>query len=337
MERVEQAKAYAIKAHGNQLRKSNGKPMIYHPLAVGELLKDYGYSESVIAAGYLHDTVEDTPTTMEDIKLLFGAEIAKLVANASEPNKELSWEERKQHTIDLVKVSSLDEIVVVIADKIHNLEDLTKELQIQGLSLFNSFKRGVDQQNWYYTAIYEAINNEDQERPIVKRLASALANFKNEIAYQTELETVIFNDDLELLYKLRELHKLKYRVRSEGYIKPFIIEILGTPRTGKTTIINNILDFLKKGGFKVTYFKELVTSEFYHEINRLPLYERNMAIIDEIVKQLKSVTEQQKIVAKHNEVKDINLRVFDNDGDIIIFDRGIFDRYIWFRRLLDLK
>lgn len=87
-----------------------------------------------------------------------------------------------------MKISFLDDIVVVVADKIHNLEDLTKELQIQGLSLFNSFKRGVDQQNWYYTAIYEAINQKDQEQPIVKRLAAALANFKSEIARQSNLE-----------------------------------------------------------------------------------------------------------------------------------------------------
>jgi polyphosphate kinase 2 (PPK2 family) len=96
-----------------------------------------------------------------------------------------------------------------------------------------------------------------------------------------------------------------------------------------------MLDFLKRGGFKVTYYKELVTSGFYKTINHLPLYDRNLAIIEEIIKQLQNIVINQEIKAKHNEEKDVNLRDFDDNGDIVIFDRGIYDRLVWFRRLLD--
>lgn len=338
----EQAKEYAIKAHEGQIRKSNGKPMIYHPITVGEILEIFGFDDETISAGYLHDTVEDTDTTFDDIERIFGKRVAKLVLNASEPDKSLSWEERKSHTISVVETNHIEDIAVVLADKIHNVENLTEDLKLQGLSIFNSFKRGFEKQLWYFEGIYNASLVSCEDHSMVQRLGNAIANLKNEVQYQTELETNLFVDDKDLLDKLRELHILKYKVKEEGYNKPFVIELLGTPRTGKTTIINNVLDFFKKGGFKVSYFKELVTSEFYDTVNHLPLYERNMAIIDEVVKQLQSVRSNsfesgwQAQELKTRTIKnDVDTRAFDKTGDIVVFDRGINDRLIWFRRLLD--
>ncbi len=178
------AKKYAIKAHYNQIRKSNGKPMIYHPLAVGDLLEDFGYDDDIISAGYLHDTVEDTQTTLEELESLFNKNIAKLVSNASEPDKSLSWEERKMHTINMVKNSSLNESVVILADKIHNIEDLTNELKIQGISVFNHFKRGIDKQLWYFEEIYNSVPIEENDSDIVKRYGKALENLKIELELQ---------------------------------------------------------------------------------------------------------------------------------------------------------
>ena len=94
------AKDFAIKAHNGQIRKSDPeKPMIVHPINVAQILKQYEFDEFVVAAGYLHDVVEDTSYELKDIKDIFGEDIASLVCGASEPDKSLSWEERKQHTI----------------------------------------------------------------------------------------------------------------------------------------------------------------------------------------------------------------------------------------------
>ena len=72
MDIKEKAKMFAIKAHMGQVRKSEpDKPMIIHPLSVGMLLEEYGYDDNVIAAGYLHDVVEDTKYTIEDIEKYF--------------------------------------------------------------------------------------------------------------------------------------------------------------------------------------------------------------------------------------------------------------------------
>ncbi|HAQ06826.1 MAG TPA: phosphohydrolase, partial [Bacillus bacterium] len=63
----------------------------------------------------LHDTVEDTKITLADIDLEFGNEIAEIVKGCSEPDKSLSWEERKEHTIDYLKTASKDIRVVACA------------------------------------------------------------------------------------------------------------------------------------------------------------------------------------------------------------------------------
>lgn len=80
MDLKEKAKMFAINAHMGQIRKSEpDKPMIIHPISVGMLLEEYGYDESVVAAGYLHDVVEDTKYTIEDIRKEFGDEIANIL------------------------------------------------------------------------------------------------------------------------------------------------------------------------------------------------------------------------------------------------------------------
>ena len=71
------AKYFAIEAHKDQKRKSEpDKPMIIHPISVAMILEQYGFDDRVIAAGYLHDVVEDTKYTIEDIEKEFGRDIA---------------------------------------------------------------------------------------------------------------------------------------------------------------------------------------------------------------------------------------------------------------------
>lgn len=121
----EKARNFAIQAHKGQVRNTEPeKPMIIHPIGVAKILEEYGYDDNIIAAGYLHDVVEDTNYTINDIKKYFGDDIAKLVMDASEPDKTLSWQERKIHTINHTKKLTLRNKLVICADKINNLEDL---------------------------------------------------------------------------------------------------------------------------------------------------------------------------------------------------------------------
>ncbi|WP_312241917.1 HD domain-containing protein [Pantoea sp.] len=78
----EQARRYATTAHAEmgQRRKYTGEPYIVHPAAVVELVRSVAHDETMLAAAWLHDTVEDTPTTLQDIESHFGEPVARLVA-----------------------------------------------------------------------------------------------------------------------------------------------------------------------------------------------------------------------------------------------------------------
>lgn len=325
MELKEKAKIFAINAHMGQIRKSEpDKPMIIHPISVGMLLEEYGYDELVVAAGYLHDVVEDTQYTMEDIKKEFGDEVANLVMGASEPDKSLSWEERKGHTIEEIKKLPLRNKFVICADKINNLEDLMIQFQKSGKRDFSAFKRGEEQQKWYYTNVYESlIYGENENLPIFKRLKNVL-NIVFDNQEDLYLKDTIFDDNKEYYEKLKKLHAQKVELQKLKALcalsKPFVIEFSGTPRTGKTTTINNLYDFFKKGGFHTAIIEEFTTSRYYKEVFKQKYKDAsptalNMAIIEEVTKQLEEATRSEK--------------------EIILIDRSINDRQIWnYRRYI---
>src|ERR1043165_5018773 len=95
----------AAKAHSGQFRKGTDIPYIAHPYAVGMILARAGCAEEMIAAGILHDTVEDTDLTLEYIKETFGERVAAIVEGCSEPDKSATWEERKRHTIEYLRTA----------------------------------------------------------------------------------------------------------------------------------------------------------------------------------------------------------------------------------------
>ncbi|NHM30859.1 HD domain-containing protein [Neobacillus terrae] len=157
MELIVKALQVASKAHRNQNRKGTDIPYISHPAAVGMILLKAGYGEAVVAAGILHDTIEDTNLELQDIKEEFGAEIAEIVAGCSEPNKELSWEVRKEHTIDFLKTASEEIRAVACADKLHNIRSIIKDYAAEGDAVWKRFNRGREQQEWYYRNLVESL------------------------------------------------------------------------------------------------------------------------------------------------------------------------------------
>ena len=330
MDIKEKAKLFAIRAHMGQVRKSEpDKPMIIHPIGVGCLLESYGYDDGVVAAGYLHDVVEDTKYTIDDIFQEFGSDIAELVMGASEADKSLSWEERKEISIQEIKDLPLRNKLVVCADKINNLEDLYLKFEKSGERDFSEFKRGEEKQRWYYTSVYESlIVGEDPNLDIFLQLKDIL----DKVFYQKEdtfLKDTIFVDHENYYKKLKKLHAQKIELQKLKALvtlpKPFVIEFSGTPRTGKTTTIHNLYDFFKKGGFDVSLIEEFTTSSYYKEelkekVKDMGVGERNIFIAEEVYKQLEDSIHSFK--------------------DIILIDRSLNDRQIWnYRRLLsgDIK
>ncbi|WP_246943208.1 HD domain-containing protein [Bacillus pinisoli] len=155
MDLIEKARNFAQQAHEGQLRRLTDDPYFIHPEGVATILQEAGMSDEIIAAGYLHDTVEDTNATILDIKNEFGSNIASIVAGNTE-DKSKTWEERKQHTIDLVRTASFEIKCLVAADKLDNLRSLMTSSETVD-DIWSHFKRGEKQQAWYYSELAQAL------------------------------------------------------------------------------------------------------------------------------------------------------------------------------------
>ncbi|WP_373231764.1 HD domain-containing protein [Cohnella sp.] len=154
---IDQAIEFAAKAHRGQKRKGTKIPYISHPYAVGMILQQAGCEEEIIISGILHDTLEDTKTTEEELLTLFGPAVLEIVKGCSEPDKGASWEERKQHTLDDLKDAPMSVRQVACADKLHNIRSIKSDLAKIGEEAWTRFKRGSESQRWYYTGLVESL------------------------------------------------------------------------------------------------------------------------------------------------------------------------------------
>ena len=136
-ERIMKAYEFANKQHEGQLRKS-GEPYIIHPLEVANILVDLEMDEDTICAALLHDVVEDTPVTLDDIKNLFGESVAEMVSGVTKLNK-LSYTSAQEQQVEdyrkmfLAMGKDIRVILIKLADRLHNmrtLKYLSRERQI---------------------------------------------------------------------------------------------------------------------------------------------------------------------------------------------------------------
>ncbi|MFB3049695.1 MAG: bifunctional (p)ppGpp synthetase/guanosine-3',5'-bis(diphosphate) 3'-pyrophosphohydrolase, partial [Acidimicrobiia bacterium] len=124
-ELIRRAYAVAKQAHAGQFRQT-GDPYISHPIAVAQILADYALDPPTIAAALMHDVVEDTSVTLEDLDADFGSEIAMLIDGVTKLDriKTSTWEERQAGTIRKMAVAMAKDIRVLLiklADRIHNM------------------------------------------------------------------------------------------------------------------------------------------------------------------------------------------------------------------------
>jgi guanosine-3',5'-bis(diphosphate) 3'-pyrophosphohydrolase len=125
METVLKAVAFAAEKHRAQRRKDmEASPFINHPIQLAYILVQADIEDPVVlAAALLHDTIEDTQTTHDEIEIVFGPEIANIVAECSD-DKSLTKLERKQAQIDHAATLSHKAKLVKLADKIANVSDI---------------------------------------------------------------------------------------------------------------------------------------------------------------------------------------------------------------------
>ena len=162
---------YATEKHWGMLRKGSHTPYILHPLEAAAIVAGITDDEEVMSAAVLHDTVEDTGTSIEEIKKIFGTRIATLVADESEDKREDqkaedTWKVRKQETIDHLSHASRDAKIIALGDKLSNMRAMKRDYTRIGDELWKRFnQKDPAEHGWYYRSIGKALESELGDTP----------------------------------------------------------------------------------------------------------------------------------------------------------------------------
>ena len=157
------AMCFAAAAHSGQMRKSENLPYILHPMEVSTIVSGITNEPDVIIAALLHDVVEDTPGTPEQITKLFGEHVAFLVASETENKREEmapedSWRIRKEESLQEL-ADSTDPMVRILwlADKLANMRSLYRSWRKIGDDAFQVFhQKEKSAHEWYYRTAMES-------------------------------------------------------------------------------------------------------------------------------------------------------------------------------------
>ena len=158
---LQRAFDFALAAHGNQVRKGRPVPFIAHLMAVCALVLEHGGDETAAAAALLHDTLEDTSTTITDLEMAFGTEITGIVVACSDSLQPCPplWKDRKQRYIGCIPAMSGPALLVTAADKLHNARDVVRSQREIGDATFRVFEGKKEGTLWYYATALECLEN----------------------------------------------------------------------------------------------------------------------------------------------------------------------------------
>ena len=157
-DKLNDAIRFAVDKHTGQKRKGTDYPYIVHPLEVLSILAAMNQDIDVLIAGVLHDVVEDTDTSLEEIKILFGDHVADLVAGHTD-DKDLPWQERKEKALAELREASYEVKALTLADKLSNLRAMARDYKAIGDKVWDKFTAPKEKQAWYYSAGIEALDD----------------------------------------------------------------------------------------------------------------------------------------------------------------------------------
>ena len=157
---VSEAVVFSTMAHDGMRRRKSDAPYILHPMEVATIIGTMTDKQEVIAAGVLHDVVEDAGVSIEEIGERFGARVMELVASETENKREElppedTWQIRKEESLENIRTTDDIEILMVwIGDKLSNIRTIYREYLIEGDALWNKFHQpDISAQAWYYRSI----------------------------------------------------------------------------------------------------------------------------------------------------------------------------------------
>ena len=160
---LDRAIVFAVRAHAGTERRGKGFPYIVHPMEAVAIVATMTPDQELLAAA-LHDTVEDTDVTVEQIRAEFGDRIAALVATESDivvqgVSAEESWHIRKQDTINRLANASHETKIVALGDKLSNMRAIARDYAMQGDALWNLFRiKDSKAHEWLYRGLDDALS-----------------------------------------------------------------------------------------------------------------------------------------------------------------------------------
>jgi (p)ppGpp synthase/HD superfamily hydrolase len=193
--RIEQALRAAAVLHQDQVRKGRIPiPYVTHLYAVAFLVADYTQNENAVIAALLHDTLEDTDYTSEELKNDFGEEVTKLVIAVSEhqgktEKKEMTWKERKEKYVRQLDKADEYALVIAAADKIHNFRSTIEEYYERSERYIKDFGSDLREKLLMYQEISNVLNRR-LKNDIIHEFNHVWSEYKNFIA-NVEKETSI--------------------------------------------------------------------------------------------------------------------------------------------------
>ena len=172
-ELLDRAIIFAVKAHAGTERRGKGFPYIVHPMEAMEIVATITPDQELLAAAALHDVVEDTEISADEIRREFGDRIAALVVAESDVfvegvSEEDSWHDRKQAAMDRLAAAPRDAKIVAMGDKLSNMRAIARDYAVKGDELWK---------------IFHAKDPKDHELHY-RGLAAALEELKDTFAYR---------------------------------------------------------------------------------------------------------------------------------------------------------
>lgn len=163
----DRAALMAISAHGGTERRGKGFPYVIHPMEAAAIVASITNDQELLAAAILHDVVEDTEITNEQIEREFGHRIAELVGYETGPLEKMSWREKRKRQIEKIRNAPRDGKIVAIGDKLSNLRAISNDYSVIGDELWHRFHapEGKIDIEWYYRGLADALSEISDTKP----------------------------------------------------------------------------------------------------------------------------------------------------------------------------
>ena len=168
--------------HAGQVRNgSGGMPYVEHPIAVAALLDEHGYPEEVLAAALLHDVVEDSDTGLEELRELFGDEVAGMVGALTDDESIEAYRERKAEHRERVAAATSGAHAIYASDKLTNTRTLREAYAAEGDSVRDEFKVPLELKLEIWEEDLTLLREKAPELPFLDPLEEELSGLRSRL------------------------------------------------------------------------------------------------------------------------------------------------------------